>query len=134
MRMFDMSGDSGLFHTREELEALGCRLRGTAFSGPTGAFLPLYEGKMIGQFDHRYGTYEGQTQAQANKGVLPHLTDEQHADLELLPLPEYWIAEAGVCKRRKAACLGEYDLAFRDVTGPTYVEEHNLRGHPANGC
>ena len=32
---------------------------------------PLYEGKMFWHFDHRYGTYEGQTEKQANKGVLP---------------------------------------------------------------
>ena len=26
---------------------------------------------MIHHFDHRYGTYEGQTEAQANMGTLP---------------------------------------------------------------
>ena len=33
--------------------------------------LPLYEAKMIHQFDHRFGTYEAQSKAQANKGKLP---------------------------------------------------------------
>ena len=42
--------------------------------------LPLYEAKMIHHFDHRLGTYEGQTEAQANMGTLPRLTPEQQDD------------------------------------------------------
>ena len=42
--------------------------------------LPLYEAKMIHHFDHRFGTYEGQTEAQANMGTLPRLTPEQQDD------------------------------------------------------
>ena len=42
--------------------------------------LPLYEAKMIHHFDHRFGTYDGQTQAQANMGTLPRLDPKQHDD------------------------------------------------------
>ena len=42
--------------------------------------LPLYEAKMIHQFDHRFGTYEAQSQAQANQGKLPELDHVAHAD------------------------------------------------------
>ncbi len=56
--------------------------------------LPLYEGKMIWHFDHRFGTYEGQTQAQANQGKLPELTEQQHANPFLLSIPRYWIHES----------------------------------------
>ena len=52
---------------------------------------PLYEGKMYWHFDHRYGTYEGQTEKQANKGVLPRVADEQHADLNYRIQPRYWV-------------------------------------------
>ena len=60
-RMFDMSNDSHLFHTREQLEAQGYLLEGNHFvlrdGHPNGderdRYLPLYEGKMATFFDHR---------------------------------------------------------------------------------
>ena len=53
--------------------------------------MPLYEGKMLWHFDHRFGTYEGQTQAQANKGTLPRVTDAQHADPHFRTQPRHWV-------------------------------------------
>ena len=35
---------------------------------------------MVHHFDHRFGTYEGQTESQANQGKLPELDEAQHAD------------------------------------------------------
>ena len=52
----------------------GWRLDGNVFVKGDKRMLPLYEAKMIHHFDHRYGTYEGQTQAQANVGTLPRPT------------------------------------------------------------
>jgi hypothetical protein len=40
---------------------------------------------MIWYFDHRFGTYEGQTQAQANQGKLPELGEQEHINPFLLP-------------------------------------------------
>ncbi|MEK8170881.1 hypothetical protein NKH77_18980 [Streptomyces sp. M19] len=73
MRMFDMSNDSHLFRGKAELEGEGWKLRGNIFTHPSDGrrYLPLYEAKMLHHFDHRLGTYEGQTQAQANVGRCP---------------------------------------------------------------
>ena len=46
---------------------------------------------MIWHFDHRYGTYENQTEKQANKGVLPRVTNAQHNDPFYQIQPRYWI-------------------------------------------
>jgi len=94
--MFHMANDSGLFRTREQLEAEGFVLNRNVFKGNNDIYLPLYEGKMFWHFDHRFGTYEGQTEAQSNQGKLPELTQEQHRDPKLLPLPRYWVAEREV--------------------------------------
>jgi hypothetical protein len=99
MAMFHMANDSGLFRTREQLEAEGFVLHGNIFRRGEDAYLPLYEGKMFWHFDHRFGTYEGQTQAQANQGKLPELTPEQHRKPDFLPLPRYWVAEGEVKAR-----------------------------------
>ena len=83
MRMFDMANDSRLFRTDEDLLGDGWRLDGNVFVKGDKRMLPLYEAKMIHHFDHRYGTYEGQTQAQANVGTLPRPSREQKADPRL---------------------------------------------------
>ena len=57
--MFDMSGDSDLFATKEELEAQGWDLVGNVFQNGRDQMLPLYEPKLFHQFNHRYNTYDG---------------------------------------------------------------------------
>ena len=97
--LFNMSSDSGLFETE-----------------PNGGRVPLYEGKMFWQFDHRYGTYAGQTEAQANQGTLPPVTREQHVDPDFTIAPRYWV-DAGVVRSGLAAKgLGTWIIAFRDIT------------------
>jgi hypothetical protein len=93
LRMFDMANDSGLFRTRDELEADGWTLRGNVLVRNGKRMLPLYEAKMIHYFDHRYGTYEGQTEAQANMGTLPRLTPQQHDNPNFVVLPRYWVPD-----------------------------------------
>jgi hypothetical protein len=63
LTMFHMANDNGLFEGE-----------------PREGILPLYEAKMMFHFDHRYGTFEGATQAQLNVGSLPQPTSEQKAD------------------------------------------------------
>ena len=79
-RVFNMANDSGLFRTRDQLERDGWVLSGNVFVRGGKRMLPLYEAKMIHHFDHRLGTYEGQTEAQANMGTLPRLTHDQQDD------------------------------------------------------
>ncbi|HIY40740.1 MAG TPA: N-6 DNA methylase, partial [Candidatus Nocardiopsis merdipullorum] len=57
MRMFDMSNDSHLFHTREQLEEDGWSLEGNVFVRGDKRMLPLYEAKMLHHYDHRWATY-----------------------------------------------------------------------------
>lgn len=98
MTMFHMSNDSHLFRGKAELEGEGWKLKGNIFTHPSDGrrCLPLYEAKMLHHFDHRLGTYEGQTQAQANMGTLPRATPEQHDDPEFAPMPRYWVPEFDV--------------------------------------
>jgi hypothetical protein len=117
LRMFDMANDSGLFRTCHQLESDGWVLRGNVFFRGDKRMLPLYEAKMIHHFDHRLGTYEGQTGAQANVGTLPRLTPEQHDDPDCAVLPRYWVGETEVDERldrrswRKGWLLGWRDIA-----------------------
>ncbi|MEZ4522485.1 MAG: hypothetical protein R3A46_12705 [Thermomicrobiales bacterium] len=50
-----MTSDSGLFRTRDDLEAAGYRLHGNIFTLGSDRYLPLYEAKMMWHFEkHRY--------------------------------------------------------------------------------
>jgi hypothetical protein len=115
--MFHMANDSHLFRTREQLEADEWRLEGNIFRKDRAEYLPLYEAKMIHHFDHRWGTYEGQTEAQANQGKLPELDACMHADPCLTPGPRYWVRGADVESVLGTTWPRSWLLGWRDITG-----------------
>ena len=124
--LFNMSTDSHLFRTREELERAGYRRVGNRFmlpspaggrgAGGEGLYLPLYEAKMIWHYDHRFGTYAGV--ASRSDTHLPTPTPEDHADPAFVVQPWYWVPAEEVQAR-----LGDWKrswlLGFRDVTNAT---------------
>lgn len=114
--MFHMSNDSEHFRTREELQQDGFRLVGNRFIKGDEIYLPLYEAKMIWQFDHRFGSYEGVTSRQSTQ--LPDPTPSQRADPAYLVQPWYWVPKSEVDAR-----LGEWEhhwlLGFRDIARST---------------
>jgi hypothetical protein len=117
--IFNMASDSGLFHTRDDLERAGWRLGGNIFVRGAERMLPLYEAKMIRYFDHRYGTYDGQTQAQANVGTLPRPTSSQQDDPSFAVLPRYWVAEQEVEDRLGDRWDRDWLLGWRDIARST---------------
>ncbi|MBM4146941.1 MAG: restriction endonuclease [Nitrospira sp.] len=98
LRMFDMANDSELFLNKSVEGAV-----------------PLYEAKMIHQFDHRFSTYQDATQEQLNAGRLPQTTPHQKQDPNFEVLPRYWIPASEVLLR-----LGNWDhrwlIGFRNIT------------------
>ena len=116
--LFNMASDSGIFRDRSEMEKDGWQLAGNGFVKGGARCLPLYEAKMIHHFDHRLGTYDGQTQAQSNQGILPRLSLEQHADPNYLALPWFWVPEADV-----DAAVGDWKhdwfFGWRDICRST---------------
>ena len=119
LRMFDMANDSGLFRTRGELAAAGWRPEADRFEKDGQVMLPLYEAKMVHYFDHRFGTYEAQSGAQANQGKLPELDHVAHADPERVTLPRYWVPENEVAARLDDTWHGYWLLGWRDIARAT---------------
>lgn len=115
LRMLDMAGDSEAFKDREQCEVDGYRLVGNIFEQNTTRRLPLYEAKMVHHFDHRFGTYEGQTEAQSKQGKCPEFTDVDHADLTRLPLPYYWVDESAVSERLEGRWTRSWLIGWRDI-------------------
>jgi len=115
MTMFHMANDSELFHTRDDLERTGWMLTGNVFTRGDERMLPLYEAKMIRHFDHRLGTYEGQTEAQANVGTLPRPRPDQQDDPSFAVLPRYWVAEDQVDGRLASRWDLDWLLGWRNI-------------------
>jgi hypothetical protein len=116
MRMFDMSNDSGeWFEDPEDLDELGYRLSGNVYvhdgrkvlpaTNPKNGvphdnvYLPLFEAKMVHHFDHRFGTYEGATQAHLNEGTLPNPGEQWKQNLNNVAMPRYWVSKQEVLLR-----------------------------------
>jgi len=118
LTLLHMANDSKKFKERAKLEAAGWRLVGNVFvrgqADGTDRMVPLYQAKMVHHFDHRYGTHEGQTQAQANKGVVPQLADQDKRDPALFAMPRYWVSEEDAEKKLVGWHHG-WHLGFRDI-------------------
>src|SRR5260370_11018018 len=65
--------------------------------------------------DCRFGTSEGQTQAQANLGTLPRLPPAQKAAPTRVVLPRYWVGETEVNDKLKDRWDKEWLLGWRDI-------------------
>ena len=100
--MFHMSNDSGLFRTREQLEADGWQLVGNAFvrgDAEPECYLPLYEAKLFHQYDHRFATFDGVSAKDLKGGKAEPMTAAEKADAQAVVLPRYWVPEEEVQKR-----------------------------------
>jgi hypothetical protein len=76
---------------------------------------PLYEAKMMHQFDHRYATYENATQANLNAGILPQTTEFDKKDPYFTVLPRYWVTVDEI-ETRLRDWPYKWLIGFRDVT------------------
>ena len=98
-RMFDMSNDSALFRTLDDLQADGWELQGNIFLREDERYLPLYEAKLFHQYDHRFATFEGASEKDRKNGTARQMATSEKQDPNAVPLPRYWVPEAEVDRR-----------------------------------
>jgi hypothetical protein len=116
--MFHMANDSGIFFTEEQLRNGDCRFVGNCFvSKSNDIYLPLYEAKMMHQFNHRHGTYEGQTTVQVQKGLSRDLGIDESSDITKVASPRYWVKRS-IVEEKLNEKIHDYGwlLGLRDVT------------------
>ncbi len=114
-RMFNTSDDSHLFKTKMELEQDGWDLVGGQFQKDSEFYTPLYEAKLINQFNHRYSTFEGVSQEEAENGNSVRLSPEELDQIDLLALPRYWLPDTKYQDKNGE----DWHLAVRDITNAT---------------
>ncbi len=112
-RLFDMANDAGLFNQRKDLA--DAHFNGWSYTRRTREYVPLYEAKMLGHFDHRFSTYRGATQKQLNKGSLPRPTDKEHDDADTEALARYWVDRVEVDTKLADKWDRDWLLGWRDI-------------------
>jgi hypothetical protein len=110
-RIWHMAEDSAWFRTAAQMAAAGFVRDGCNWVGE-GRYAPLYEAKMIHQFDHRWATYVGTD--------IRDVTAAEKADPGFEPTPRYWVPEAEV--RERLAAMGwsrRWLMGWRDICRST---------------
>ena len=95
-RMFDMSNDSHLFRTREQLEEEHWKLQGNIFRKAGEEYLPLYEAKMATLLDHRSAKVIRSTTASIRQAQPEYLTPFEHQSPNVFASPLYWVKKKDV--------------------------------------
>ncbi|MGX1541154.1 Eco57I restriction-modification methylase domain-containing protein [Streptomyces adustus] len=93
--LFNMTDDSDLFRSREQLEAEGWELRGNVFSRDEQRMLPLYEAKMVDFFNHRAADVVKSLTAVNRQNQPKYLRTDELKDPARLATPLKWIQQDG---------------------------------------
>ena len=89
--------------------------------------LPLYEAKMIHQYDHRWATYDGSVDGRGQPAARDVTTAEKR-DADFVALPRYWVPADEVAQVLGTPPSAEVDVApnrhlyeagWRDITNST---------------
>jgi len=128
---FNMSNDSGLFLTERDLEE-----RGGIFD-PYGCivtanstYLPLYESKLIHQYNHRYTTFVGLSREDTEQGKSFEIPIERLADAWNVVKARYWL-DGRIQKERFP---GNWFLVYRMITNATNERTVIATIIPARPC
>ena len=118
--MFHMTNDSHLFRTAVQLDDEEFyRVEGNRWQKGEELYLPLYQGRMIHQFDHRANSVRVNPDNIHNPYLSEDVSEEQHADPHFLPQSQYWVPATAVEETFTESC--DYALAFRDIARSTDV-------------
>ncbi|MHA1338827.1 MAG: Eco57I restriction-modification methylase domain-containing protein [Promethearchaeota archaeon] len=115
-RMFGSASDSKLFYDIKKLRKLGAEpLNPEVIGGKWGddknIYIPLYEGKMIWLYDHRFNNSSLGKKMQ-HKSIPVSL--EQHQNVLYEAVPAYWIKESDLNKKLKIK-ENKWYICFRDT-------------------
>ena len=123
--MFNMSTDSHLFKTYQQLVDEGGTQLGCNFMLKTDTYVPLYEGKMIWHYNHHYGNWPIKGERPL---VIPFPSIETLKDPDSPIIPWYWVPLSEVNNRlvkynNDNEVIWEWKhkwfIGFRDVTNAT---------------
>ena len=118
VRQSDMTNDSGHFWTREQLEADGWYpVELNRWRKGQAEMLPLYQGRTIHHYDHRYNSVGFNPGNLHNPYINEPVTVAQHGNPQFYARPQYYVHQEFV--REKFPDRPPYAIGFRDITNTT---------------
>ena len=92
--LFNMTSESHLFRTAVQLEDEGFYpVEGNRWKKGRDLYLPLYQGRMIHQFDHRANSVRVNPESTHKPYLSEAVSDAQHSDPEFLPSSQYYVPQ-----------------------------------------
>ncbi len=98
-RMVDTASDSHMFIQKDEDYVSG--------------LVPLYESKLIQQYNHRFATYDGVSKDERMKGQPRYLIADEQINASILIKPKCWLKNEDYEKLSKDLTKSNYYLAMR---------------------
>ena len=118
LRMFDMTNDADLFCTAMELQGEGFYpVAGNAWRKGGASYLPVYEGKMIWHFDHRYANALDTAELTRSVQAAESVPAEHKGNPAFSVSPRYWVP-ASDCQQVMDSTPARWFLGFRDIANP----------------
>lgn len=107
--MFMMNTASSLFRTSAQLIQEGYSRDGANWRSGSKCYVPLYEAKMVHQYDHRWATYDGVESRD--------ISSIEKSDPNFEATPRYWIEEKEVQERLSSrSWKRDWLIGWRDIT------------------
>ena len=118
--MFHMANSSHLFRTEKELKANGFYpVTGNRWRKASELYLPLYQGRMINQFDHRANSVRLNPLNTHNPYLSEEVDPTQHANPEFLPKSAFWVPSTSVSGAFPES--RDWIISYRRLARPTDV-------------
>ncbi len=118
--LFNMTSDSHLFRTAAQLDEEGFYpVQGNRWKKGDADYSPLYQGRMIQKYDHRFNSVRFNPESTINPYLSEEVTELQHVDPEFLPRTQYWVPEQEV--RAKLPGKSGWTIAYRRSSRSTDV-------------
>ena len=116
--MFNLTTDFELFRTADQLNHQGFYpVHENRWRRGEELYLPLYQGRVIHQFDHRANSIRFNPNSTHNPYSSEEISDEQHQDPSFRPRPHLWAPSDAV--EAIVPMPRGWSFGFRDVARPT---------------
>ena len=118
--LFNMTSDSHLFRNGAHLDADGFYpVDGNRWKKGEELYLPLYQGRMIHQFDHRANSVRVNPENLHNPYLSEEVSEAQHADPSFVPYFAHWVPYEDVVREFPES--REWIISYRRLARSTDV-------------
>ncbi|MEN9601857.1 MAG: hypothetical protein RIS56_1463 [Verrucomicrobiota bacterium] len=115
--LFNTTTDSHLFVSIDSLKQSALAVHGNRYRTGSDTFYPLYEGKMIQSFDHRYANSLAPETGARIRGKSEHLEESEKQDPTTVVYSRHYVKESDCISKKPSNWNHAWFLGWRAVGG-----------------